>query len=68
MCSSSPETQCFCSLSRQNLLPRVPEADQLRPAPGERSRHRILRDGAALQRHQGAPAHGQKGRGAPGAA
>ena len=52
----------------QAFLPGVPEAGGLGAAAGQRRGPGDLRDGAALQRNQGAPALGQEGRGSPGAA
>lgn len=55
-------------LSEQKQLPRVRETGGLGPAPRERRRSGDVRNRPAFQRHQGASAHGQEGRGAPGPA
>lgn len=55
-------------LSVQKQLPGICETDRLGPAPRERRRSGDVRNRSAFQRHQGASAHGQEGRRAPGPA
>lgn len=55
-------------LSVQKQLSRVCETDRIGPAPRKRRRSGDVRNRSAFQRPQGASAHGQEGRRAPGPA